>query len=673
MSIHPVANRFFFTLFAVLTLLPAGNPAFAQSFGPIELSDHSECAFFGANREKFMKSALRATGAEEESVLSRNTRFVAAAIRPQGVGSTAEDNLAAGASKSFAKDSAPDSIDFYIQQDLKANHVTPADKTDDYTFLRRVTLDLTGRIPTPDQIAAFTGDGSETKRAKLISDLLAKPAWIDKWTMYFGDLLQNNATNVVGTQRRPEGRNAFYKYIYDSLAANKRYDVMAAELIAAQGGNNFDQANGQMNWIIGGVVPNGPIQDVFDQQTTNVTEQFLGLTHVNCLLCHNGRGHLDTLNLWASQTTRFQAWQLSAFMAHTNPTRKKIVDPNQPQNNNLYYWSIDKLTADYQLGSTTGNRPARGYMGSGATQVKVVTPSYLFGGGKPSPGEDYRAALARLVVADPQFARATVNYMWAQFFGRGIVDPPDQFDPARLDASNPPPAPWTLQPSNPLLLDALTKHFIASNFDLKALQAEIVNSETYQLASTYNGDWDIANEKYFARKFVRRLWSEELHDAVTQATGLVPSYNVGGFSKDSTTYSVVSPGFGLVSNAMQLPDVIGMPGGSVTAFLDTFLRGDRDTNPRRQDGSILQALDLMNDSFVESRVKANVMGGLLAKNINLPNSQLVNALYLNVLSRKPTDAEMNTALQKLTSGARSTSAEDLLWSLFNKVDFIFNY
>jgi hypothetical protein len=673
MSTHP-GTRFLASALTLTFLLPVGTlPVFAQA-PTIELQDHSECAFFGANREKFMKASLQASGVAQESQLSKTTRMVAGALQPQNISFTNAVDAPTAAIASFAKSPAPDSIDYYIQQDLIANQVTPADKTDDYTFVRRITLDLTGRIPTPDRVTSFVNDPSVDKRSKLIDELLAKPEWVDKWTMYYGDLYQNNASNVTGTQRKAEGRNAFYKYIHDSLAANKPYNTIATELIAAQGSNNYDQANGQMNWIIGGVVSGGPQQDIFDQQTTNVAEQFLGITHMNCLLCHNGRGHLDSLNLWASQTTRFQAWQLSAFMAHTWPVHKKIVDPSMPQNNNFYYWAIDKYITDYQLGSTTGNRPSRAYVGTGTSQVKVVAPTYLFGGDKPNPGEDYRAALARFVTADPQFARATVNYMWAQFFGKGIVDPPDQFDPARLDASNPPPAPWTLQPSNPALLESLTKHFVASGFDLKALQREITNSETYQLSSAYSGTWDIAYEKFFARKFVRRLWSEELHDAVIQATNVVPSYNVSGFSKDSTTYSVVSPGFGLVSYAMQLPDVVGMPTVSVTTFLDTFLRGDRDANPRRQDGSILQALDMMNDPFVETRVKATAMSGLLAKNINLPDPQLVNVLYLNTLSRKPTDAEMNTAIQKLTStGNRTSTAEDLFWALFNKVDFIFNY
>ncbi len=667
-------QRFLVLALLVCLLIPGSSPVFAQSVAAVELPDHSECAFFGPNREKFMQSSLRLAGMQQESTLSKTTRMVARAISPFSVSFNSLADVAPSPSTSFAASPQPDSIDYYIQQDLKANNVTPADKTDDYTFIRRVTLDLTGRIPTPDRVTAFVSDPAADKRAKLIDELLAKPEWVDKWTMYFGDLYQNNASNVTGTQRRAEGRNAFYKYIHDSLLSNKPYNTIATEMIAAQGGNNFDQANGQINWLIGGVVSGGPQQDIFDQQAADVAEQFLGITHMNCLLCHNGRGHLDSLNLWASKTTRFQAWQLSAFLSHTAAARKKIVDPNMPQNNNLYYWSLDKYTADYQLGSTTGNRPARAYIGTGTSQVRTVTPAYLFGGAKPNPGEDYRTALARFVTADPQFARATVNYMWAQFFGRGIVDPPDQFDPARLDASNPPPAPWTLQPTNPALLESLTKHFIDGGFDLKALQREIANSETYQLSSAYAGDWDIAYEKFFARKFVRRLWAEEIHDAVVQATNVVPSYTVNGFSNDSTTYSVVSPGFGKVSFAMQLPDVIGMPGGAVTTFLDTFLRGDRDANPRRPDGSILQALNMMNDSFVETRVKATAMNGLLAKSINLSNPQLVNVLYLNVLSRKPNGEEMNTAVQKLASASnRTTAAEDLFWALFNKVDFIFNY
>jgi hypothetical protein len=624
--------------------------------------DHSDCSFLGSEREKYARLALQAMGKRvpesQTSIRTREFSRLLGAGRAQNI-------------PSFSQAPKTDTIDYYINNDFKAHNITPADKADDYTFFRRVTLDLTGRIPTPADVLSFVNDSTPNKRALYIDKLLASSQWVDKWTMYFGDLYQNNASNTQ-IQRKAEGRNAFYKWIHDSLAANKPYNTMASELIAAQGTNSFDQANGQINYLIGGVVTGGPTQDIFDQQTTNVADQLLGIAHVNCLLCHNGRGHLDSLSLWGGQTTRTQAEQLSAFMSHTWPRTVKIVDPNNPNNNNLYYWKLDKYTTDYNLNTTTGNRPARQPVGT----MKTLTPAYLFnGGGTTAAGEDYRTALARYVTNDPQFARAAVNYIWAQLFQKGIVDPPDQFDPARQDPANPPPAPWTLQPSNAYLLNALANHFIASGYDLQALMREIANSETYQLSGTYNGTWDPSYEPYFARKFVRRLWPEELHDAIAQATNVVPSYNVGGFSADSTTPTVISPGFGKVSYAMQLPDVVNMPDGGnvVSQFLDTFLRGDRDTNPRKEEGSILQTLYLMNDNFIESRVKATIAGGPIARNLGLALPQFVDTLYLTVLSRHPTSDELNAGIQLLQSGNRGTSSEDLLWTLFNKVDFIFNY
>ncbi|MDQ6665368.1 MAG: DUF1553 domain-containing protein, partial [Acidobacteriota bacterium] len=155
------------------------------------------------------------------------------------------------------------------------------------------------------------------------------------------------------------------------------------------------------------------------------------------------------------------------------------------------------------------------------------------------------------------------------------------------------------------------------------------------------------------------------------------SYTVPGFTNDSSNYGVASPGFGKIAFAMQAPDVNGMPdGGAVSSFLDAFFRGNRDDDVRRQDGAILQALNLMNDPFVENRIHATgatVANGLLAANLKLPDDQLVNTLFLTVLSRPPSADEKTTALAKLATGNRASSAEDLLWSLFNKVDFVFNY
>jgi hypothetical protein len=628
--------------------------------------DHSECTYFGPQRERFNpRPATQGFAAgrltrQFQSAVTINTPRVGRAV-PFLDGRDSRSNL----------------IDLNIQADLLANGITPAQKTNDYEFIRRVTLDLTGRIPTPDRVASFVASNDPAKRSALIDELLARPEWVDKWTMYFGDLFKNTVATVQ-VNIRPEGRNAFYKWIHDSVASGKPYNQMATELIAAKGNNSFDQSNGQMNFLPLAVVGGGPVQDIFDSQTASVAEAFLGLAHVNCLLCHNGRGHLDTLNLWASKTTRAQAWGLSAFMAHTWTRSLNLPpDPNNPNRGNYNYWSLDVYKTDYALNTTTGNRPARQPIGT----VKTIAPVYLFNGSRPAASEDYRAALARNVTGDFQFARAAVNYMWAQFFGAGIVDPPDQFDLARLDPQNPPPAPWTLQPSNAKLLNGLAQYFIESNYDVKALQRLIANSDTYQLSSEYNGTWDPAWDKFFARKFVRRLWSEEVHDSIVTAINTLPSYTVPGFTADSAIYQANSPGFGKISFAMQAPDVVNVPdgGGAVSQFLDTFLRGNRDDQPRKSEGSILQALGLMNDNFVESRIHATGAGAtatFLTKLLTLSDTALVNTLFMDVLSRNPDDGELAASVAQLQKGgatARKTNAEDLLWTLFNKIDFVFNY
>jgi len=158
------------------------------------------------------------------------------------------------------------------------------------------------------------------------------------------------------------------------------------------------------------------------------------------------------------------------------------------------------------------------------------------------------------------------------------------------------------------------------------------------------------------------LWAEEIHDAIVQSSNIIPTYN--------------NATWGPQSWAMKLPEPMNTPDGAtgaVTTFLDAFLRGNRDDQERRPDGSISQALDLMNDNFVMGRVKANGPAtSLLVKALGLPDDQMVNTLFLNVLSRYPTSVEMTAALANLKTN-QTQEAQNLLWSLYNKVDFIFNY
>jgi len=631
--------------------------------------EHAECSFFGPLREHYMQAALgRMRGGRSESAVGQMTRQVTGLLPDFMPGGSHNHDVSVS--------SGQDSIDSYVFADLQTRGIKPAQSTSDFEFIRRVSLDLTGRIPSPAQVLQFVNDTNPAKRSNLVDQLLATPQWVDKWTVFYSDLFKNTSSNSQITINN-EGRNAFYKWIHDSLANGKPYNQMAKELISAQGTNNSDQTQGNMNFLILNFQGGGPTQDVYDSQAAGVAEAFLGMAHMNCLLCHTGRGHLDSLSLWGSSFTRNQAWQFSSFLSHTGmPGTTSPIDPNNPKAGRLTWWAFTNGTTDYTLNTTIGNRPARQPLPGGA---KTVAPVYIDGVSSPSKGADYRAALAQYLTSDMQFSRAAVNYVWAHFFGIGIVDPPDQFDLARLDINNPPPAPWTLQPSNPKLLDALARHFIQSGYNLKALMKEIASSQTYQFSSRYTGDWNATMEPYFARHFVRRLWAEELHDAVITASGIIPTYNVTGFSNDSTIYGVSSSGFGPISYAMQLPDVKNEPdgGGAVSRFLDAFLRGDRDLTPRKGEGSILQALDLMNDNLIESRIRSTgsgIQGSNLVAAMSLPDNQMVNQLYLTVLSRYPTSDEMKTAMTRLaTNISHSQAAEDLFWSLFNKVDFVFNY
>jgi hypothetical protein len=376
-----------------------------------------------------------------------------------------------------------------------------------------------------------------------------------------------------------------------------------------------------------------------------------------CLLCHDGRGHLDSLNLWASQFSRFQAWQFAAFLSHSR-TRTVRADTQ-------YQWAIDDdaTRPDYALDTVDGHAPPRSPVHGAAN----VSPVYPFSGRGPAPGEDYREALAREVTSDVQFARATVNYLWKEFFSRGLVEPVDGFDPARLDPDNPPPSPWTLQPSHPRLLNALAQAFIDSGFSLKTLMRMMVSSRAYQLSSRSSGDWNPAWDALFARKLVRRLWAEELHDAIAQASSVAPSYWI-----DLSTS--LEPDPVEIHWAMQLPQTTGLPGGEAALFLDSLQRGDRDQQARRSEGSIGVSLALQNHPFVTSRLGKGIPACSGQAGLPVcPDDQLIDTLFLAVLSRFPGEAEKRTALAILQEGDRAQAVENLQWSLYNKIDFVFNH
>ena len=537
-------------------------------------------------------------------------------------------------------------IDSHIFSTLQQLNIQPAALTTDAEFLRRVTIDLTGRIPTPEQVQQFLADTDAQKRSHAVDRLLDSPEWVDRWTMWLGDLLKNNSASSQ-INRGVQGRDALYEFIKTSLQNNQPYNQFVSELLVGAG-DSF--ASGPADFIVGGIMSMGPVQDTYDRQWMLAATMFLGLKNFDCLLCHNGEGHLDGVNLWGSQVKRSEAWGMAAFFSRARITR--------PAGNNTTYVVAEAAAGGYNLNTTSGNRPTRAAVDG---LRSPVLPKYLFSGRQLTASDNFRVVLAQELTQDLQFARATVNYIWAHFFGVGIVDPPDAFDLARLDPRNPPPPPWTVQPSNPALLDELARNFVNSGFDLKELMRDIANSQAYQLSSRYSGTWDPSYTRYYARHLIRRLQSEELVDAVVQSSGVANNMTVATGAGNVT-----------IPWAMQLPETI-VPRGGAGAVLDTFLRGDRDENARRADLSSSQALSLMNDTFIVNRVQSagNRLPALLASTPD--NTEVVRAVYLGVLSRYPTTDELNAALLKFQTGTRLSNAQDLLWALYNKVDFIFDY
>jgi len=543
-------------------------------------------------------------------------------------------------------------IDEYVFGKMEQNGISPAPLSSDQEFFRRVYLDLTGRIPSADQAAAFASDTDPAKRDAVIDSLVGSPEFVDKWTMFLGDLFRNNgpATNV---NRYNQGRDAFYRYIRDSLAWNTPYNEMAQEMISATGDS---WENGAANFPVGGTVPMGPQQDTYDGQAVDVAQMFLGINVVDCILCHDGARHLDSLSLWGARQTRAAMWGMSAFFARTRMQPLAITGGFEK------YIVTDLPAGDYELNTSTGNRSPR----SPADGVMRVAPAYPFTG-EPAPGNgNRRMALASFVTADPQFARAAVNYVWEQFMVEALVSPSNAFDLARLDPANPPEAPWTLQPSNPELLEALASWFRDNGYDLRQLMALIARSNAYQLSSAYPGVWRPEYVPYYARKYPRRLYAEEIHDAVTRATGILPRYTL---EYQGSVYPLPA-----VNWAMQFPDTRG--GNSQGAqFLNAFGRGDRDLTPRDTNGSALQALTMMNLSFVMTRIHENNNGSNVQRLLREETEpeRIIEGLYLATLSRFPDSQELNIASGLLRSLGNQRGAEAVQWALLNKLEFIFSY
>lgn len=540
-------------------------------------------------------------------------------------------------------------IDQQIFTKMDTDGVVSSPLAGDAEFLRRVSIDLTGRIPFPADAEAFFNDPTPNKRQLLIENLLASPAYVDQFTLYFANKFE--VTSGYYSYIGLTGRNLFNRFLRDFVGRDRPYNQVVTEMLTAKGDADI---TGPANFLSRGWQEGDPMQDTWDTLTDRTTVRLLGYK-TECVSCHNGRAHLEQINLWLSRQNRESFWRMSAFFSRMNMTRIGADAFNQ----RLRFFYTDRDTGGYSASVNAGSPGPRPLRSGGPYE-----PRYLTTGEEPQSGE-WRKELARMITNDRQFAKATVNYLWAYFFNYGLVDPPDAWDLARVDPKNPPPAPWTLQVTHPELLEQLADYFIQNNYSIKALARLMVNSNAYQLSSKYQGAWKTSYTRYFAKHIPRRLAAEELYDALQVSTETETPMFVPGFDEP-------------LRYANQMPDPTEpRSDGQVLEFLNTFGRGDWWNVKRDPTPTILQLLYTMNGNQTVLRTFASRTDSPVNRAARLavspaPDAEVIREMFLATLTRYPSDDETATVL-RMKAGTRLDWLSDLQWALLNKLDFIFNY
>ena len=541
-------------------------------------------------------------------------------------------------------------IDRLISAKMSADGVSPAPRTSDTEFLRRIYLDLSGRIPTPDQAERFLNGTDSSKRAQVIEELLASPSYADQMTLFLANRFKvTRAHESISTP----ARTLFYNFLHELFANDRPYDDFVRQLITSAGEVDYEPGT---QFFARWMDVAGPIQDSWDDITEKITTSFLGFK-TECISCHNGRAHLEKINLHLSRRSRTDFWRMSAFLSRMFYVR----------------WSDDPIgfrpriiLADRDYGSYSGAVPATNPGNRPARVGAVVTPAFFTSGAEPKSGA-WRTELAWMITTDRQFARATANYLWSYFFGYGIVDPADAWDLDRVNPKASLPAEWPMQNSQPELLEYLADLLIQNDYHLKALIRQIVSSETYQLSSRYPGQWKPAFVRYFARHEARRLSAEQMFDSMTTATHTEQPMEMAIRAQP-------------VWYANQLPDPTEpFTDPRVVDFLNQLGRGNWVTIDRSSEPTLLGLLYQMNDGQNVNRSlglsNANVGATSRVHEIDAAypdDQQAIRRLFLATLTRYPTDREMEVVLAK-RSGPRYQWLSDLQWALLNKLDFAFNY
>jgi hypothetical protein len=502
-------------------------------------------------------------------------------------------------------------IDGLVAGKLRKLNIAPSRLAIDSEFIRRAYLDAIGVLPSAEEVEEFLADDSgdsgnpNAKRVRLIDHLLEREEYVDYWAYKWSDLL------LLSSNRDKLNRTAlwdFYNWIRDSVAENKPWTEFANDIFTSSGST---RVNGALNYFV--------LHKDTIELAENTTQAFMGQT-LMCARCHN-----HPLEKW----TQKQYYQFANLF-----TRIGIKSGDVAGDSVIFKKAFGDINHP-RLGRPLEPTPLEG------EPMELDSP------------EDRKMRMARWLVGNPYFARNIVSRVWANFFGRGLVDPEDD-----LRATNP--------ASNEKLFSALTADFVEHGHDVKHLIRTIMNSGVYQLSSTPNAT-NQHDDKYYSKYIVKRLPAEVILDAMSRVTGVPSSFK----------------NYPAGTRAIQLPDV-----QVESQFLESFGRPPRlvcDTAERSSDPSIAQALHVINGTTLNDKLRSsrNNIGAFLK--LGLSDTRILDHVFLSAFSRHPTDSENENILGRMHAArletgpeeakltARREVVEDLMWALMTKKEFLFNH
>jgi hypothetical protein len=598
-------------------------------------------------------------------------------------------------------------IDEHVLAKLKRLNLPPAALADDATFLRRASLDVAGELPTPAEVRAFLADNSPDKRAKKIEELLARPGHADLWTLRFCDLLKAADFGVYADNMSQEVDSPrFAAWIRARIRENTPYDQLAVRILTATSleGRSVEEWAKEVLTLADGYKSPRTDLDLYAQRKTldlywqrkdsagvkgtlQIAHAFLGL-RLECAQCHRHPHDVwqqDDLLSFANFFMRvrqpgFQGDNEKKFPAAAVEFRKlndeakrlgEELKKKREAAGKMPDEAAKKELAELERRSKQLPETAKRILHAEAHHMPesnafatVTSPlgtqtskTFRLLGEKDSltvaKERDPRELVAEWLTRpdNPYFARAIVNRIWAHYFGRGLIDPPDD-----LSRFNP--------PSHPELLDALARRFVENKYDLRWLHRTILSSRTYQQSSDSDpaSAADRANYAFFG---YRRLPAEVLLDALNQATGTTENLDMQYYHWPSgmKTIEIPYPPRNAFVNFML--EQLGRPQRNSAVQCDC----ERDGS-----ASVLQALSFANHPRVWQKITDEKgTSGRVVKDFT-DEAGRVEELYLLTLSRLPSEAEKAACLKYLKeSPTPAKGVRGLLWSLINTREFVLQH